>query len=130
MIVLEETGFLGIEAHVNGRQILMVVDTAANLTCFDVSLIDELELPKVELPGIVFRGNATSMDLQTAHVEEFRLGDVIYRGHFCFVDFSLPNQGIEVSGDEAIQGLLGADLLTEWEAKIDYREQCILVHRK
>lgn len=131
IIILQETGFLGVEAHVNGRRILMVLDTAANLTSFDVSLIEELELPKIERTGMSFRGNAISMDVQTAHIEELKLGNVIYRGDFCFVDLSTANQGIEASGDQqAIRGLLGADLLTEWKARIDYGEQCILIRGK
>ncbi len=130
LIIMKETGFLGVKAHVNDKEILMVVDTAANLTSFDIALIEELQLTKVQRPGISFRGATADARLETAHVNQFKVGNAVYHGDFCFVDLSRPNQGLEAAGDQPIQGLLGADLLTKWNAKIDYKDACLVLQSR
>jgi hypothetical protein len=130
LTIMKGTGFLGLKAHVNDREILMVVDTAANLTLLDVALIEELQLTRVQRPAMSFRLHTSGDGLQTAHVDRFRVGNVVYNGDFCFADLSRPNEGLAAAGDQAIQGLLGADLLTQWNARIDYKHACLVLETR
>ena len=44
LTILKGTGFLTFKARVNGKDILMAVDTAANTTVFSLELVDQLQL--------------------------------------------------------------------------------------
>ena len=124
--ILKGTGFLTFKARVNGKEILMAVDTAANTTVFDLALVDELQLESQGRAGTSFRA-VGDVPLHTAHIKEFRVGNVSYHGDFPFVDLSHANEGVETTGDPAIEGLLGADILIKWNAVIDYKDLSLVI---
>ena len=130
LTVMKGTGFLGFEAHIEGRAILIVVDTAANTTTFDIGLIEELQLPPAENPATSFRLDGGDVHVQSAHVKSFKVGNFSYYGDFCFVNLSRPNMGIECAGDTPIEGLLGADFLVKWNAVIDYKDLSLVITRQ
>jgi hypothetical protein len=70
------------------------------------------------------------MPVEAAYVEDFRIGNLSYHGDFSFVDMSRPNRGLEASGDPPIQGLLGADILTKWNAAVDYKDSCLVIRNR
>lgn len=127
LTITKNTGFLTFKAQLNGKEILMVVDTAANTTTFDRELIQELHLNKLQKTGISFRKAINGDPLEAAHVEDFRIGNQRLFGDFSFVDFSPTNRGLETSGELPIQGLLGADILKKWNAAIDYKDSCLII---
>jgi|GEM_PF-3775753 len=126
--ITEGTGFLTFKAYLNGKEILMAVDTAANTTVFNRALIDELNLETKEKSGTSIRAGG-SLPMFSAYVEDFRVGNISYHGDFDFVDLSHPNKGIEISGDPQIDGLLGADILLKWNAVIDYKELILVIRQ-
>ena len=123
----EGTGFLTLKAQLNGKEILMALDTAANTTIFDIQLLEELELSSAQNPGISFRLANNDIPLKLAHVKDFKLGKLSYHGDFSFADLSQPNKGSEAAGDAPIQGLLGADFLFKWNAQIDYKDLTLII---
>jgi hypothetical protein len=129
LVILKETGFPSFKARVNGREIVMAVDTAANTTTFDIRLLDELVLSEVKDAGTSFR-LAGGKPLRKAHLEKLEIGPLSYRGDFHFVDLSSSNEGLEAAGDPALQGLLGADFLVKWNAVIDYQKSCIIIRKQ
>ena len=130
LTVMKGTGFLGFEAHIEGRAIRMALDTAASRTIFDISLIEELQLSLAEYQGTSFRLHGGDARIQAAHVKSFKVGNLSYHGDFTFVDLSRPNMGIECAGGTPIEGLLGADLLTKWNAVIDYKDLSLIIRKR
>jgi len=124
---MEHTGFLAIEARINGNPIRMMIDTGSNTSTFDVNLIQELQLPGVKKPGVSYQLSSTEELLQAAHVENFQIGQLVYYGDFSFVDLSRVNTGIQQAGDETIRGILGADILRTWNAVINYGDLTLTV---
>ena len=129
LTILKGTGFLAFKASVNGKEIFMAVDTAANTTVFNLALVDELQLESKGRTGTSFRG-VGDVPLHTVHIKEFRVGNVSYHGDFPFADFSIPNEGLETSGDPPIEGLLGADILIKWNAMIDYKDLSLVIRSR
>ena len=127
--LLKGTGFLTFKACVNGKEISMAVDTAANTTFFDLALVDELQLESKGRTGTSFRP-VGDVAVHTAYIEEFRVGNVSYQGDFQFVDLSNANEGVETSGDPPIEGLLGADILIKWNAMIDYKDLSLVIRSR
>jgi len=126
---MADTGFLTLRASLNGKEILMAVDTAANRTIFDIRLIEELDLGNAQNPGISLRVAGRDTPVKAAHVKDFRLGTLSYHGEFSFVDLSQSNNGLEALGDPPIQGLLGADILSKLNAQIDYKDLSLVIHK-
>jgi len=125
LTAMEGTGFLTFEAHLEGRAILIALDTGANTTCFDKSLIEELQLTIIGNPGTTFRIHSGDIHVQLAHVKSFKIGKISFNGDFSFVDLSRPNMGIQYAGGTPIEGLLGADILAKWNAVINYHYSAI-----
>ena len=126
LTVLEETGFLTFKAHLNDREIIMLLDTAANTTAFNMDLVQELELEAKEAHGHSYKMEGV-LPLKVAYVKDFRVGKTSYSFDATFVDLSPANRGIELARDPLIEGLLGADFLTKWDAIIDYREMILII---
>ncbi|UCE47783.1 MAG: hypothetical protein JSW47_19560, partial [Phycisphaerales bacterium] len=98
-------------------------------TVFNLALVDELQLESKGRTGTSFR-TAGDVPLHTAHIKDFRVGNVSYHGDFPFVDLSHPNKGAEISGDPPIEGLLGADILIKWNAMIDYKDLSLVIRSR
>ena len=129
LTVMKESGYLVLEAHIDGRAIRMAVDTAANTTTFDIGLIEELKLVIAKNPTNTFRLDSNDVHVQAAHVKSFKVGNLSYHGDFCFINLSQPNKCILRAGDTSIEGLLGADFLTKWNAVIDYKNLCLVIRK-
>ena len=126
LTVMEGTGFLALEAQIEGRAICMIVDTGASRTIFDIDLIEELQLTAAENPNVVFRFDNSDVHSQIAHVKVFNVGNLSYHGDFCFVALSRTNTNKSIE-DKPIEGLLGAELLTKWNAVIDYKDLSLVI---
>jgi len=124
--ISSHTGLMTFKAYLNGEQITMAVDTAANTTTFDTHLIDKLKLQAKE-DGISKRAS-DSLVLKVAQVEDFRVGSLSYRYEATFVDLGHPNKGLTILGDPVIDGLLGMDFLLEWKAVIDCQKKTMTIY--
>jgi hypothetical protein len=123
-----QTGFMTFKAHLNGEEVLMVIDTAANETTFDMHLIDKLQLKTKDSNGVSKRA-AGSLALKVANVKEFRAGSLSYSFNATFVDLTTPNEGRMTLGEPPIDGLLGMDFLLKWHAVIDCNTKTLIIHR-
>jgi hypothetical protein len=128
LTVMKGTKLLVLEASIDGRAICMALDTAASKTCFDINLIEELQLETIDNSDTVFR-ISERVDIQTAHVKSFKIGDFTYQGDFCFMDLTQPNIGITSAGGTPTEGLLGAEFLVYWNAVIDYKDLTLVISK-
>ena len=127
LAVSSQTGFLVFKAYLNGAEITMAIDTAANMTTFRMDLMDKLELKAKETTGYSNRVTGSHLPLKVAHVKDFRVGDLSYNFDADFVDLSPPNEGISAIREPAIEGLLGMDFLLKWQAVIDCQERVLII---
>jgi len=123
------TGQLTIKAHLNGEEVTMAVDTAANITVFDMQLVDKLQLDAKDATGVSERRRG-ALPLKVAHVKEFRIGSLSYSFDAVFVDLGAPNEGLKTLGDPTIDGLLGMDFLLKWGAVIDCQEKALFIRNR
>lgn len=129
LTIMKETGFLTTKAHVNGKEIVMIVDTGANTTIFDIGLIEELQLTNAKNSGVSF-SLLNIKPLKAAYVKEFKVGHLSYYGDFPFADLTRVNRGLADTGEWTIRGLLGADILIKWNAAIDYKDTVLVIRNR
>ena len=111
-----------IHAHVNGEDVVLIVDTGASRTCIAESCAERLGLTpgKVEKVAVSFAlpkktkalSKLESVDIGSLHLTNFETW---------LVDFSYINMLVQMKGEEFCDGVLGADILKQTSAVIDYR---------
>src|SRR6267142_1544511 len=111
-----------IQAEVNGENVTLIVDTGASRTCIAESSAARLGLKsgRVERVTVSFAlpkktkalSKLKSLDIGSLHLTNFETW---------LVDFSYINMIVQMKGEEFCDGVLGADILTNHSAVIDYR---------
>lgn len=113
---------LAVKARVNGEKAILLVDTGASNTCIDTNYQQQLKLQVQDFHqrGTGAGGGNLQLWLSRNNLLQLR--------HFkkpdCAVllmDLSPVNAALLAHDLPAIQGVLGADFLVEYQAKIDYR---------
>jgi hypothetical protein len=125
IIDLQGDGFhLSLNAHVNGHLILMILDTGASRTVFDMNRINRfVENPDIEVNEQLSTGLGTnSMESNILQVDTFDLGELRLSDYATVaIDMVHINQTYDMLQMPPIDAVLGGDILMEFDAKIDYQ---------
>lgn len=129
IIPIEDEGFhIVTEVLVNGEKARLLIDTGASRTVFDLQRI-------TNFPGIasdVFKKmeksssglGTNTMESFTFLIDDFRLNEIgLTEFEAVLVDMIHVNQSYEILGMPPIDGVLGGDILVEYDAVIDYGSQ-------
>jgi predicted aspartyl protease len=99
----------------DGKNELLQVDTGANLSEISKDVADDLGLDRepVNVAVIDVSGRASNL---AGRVKSFAMGNL----HASNVDFMLPKDNPFGEGNKEIAGLLGADILSNYDVEIDF----------
>lgn len=109
-------------AFVDDKTIRMVLDTGASHSVLDFSWAEQ-NLPDNEIIAVEdpAYGIGSSVEVHKAEVSSFKIGDLNLNNRlFALIDFNAINSVYDREGLEEVQGILGGDVLSEFEAVIDY----------
>lgn len=127
VLSIEGDGFhLYINAKINGLKANLLVDTGASKTVFDKSRIvnfsDENKL--VELDKLSTGLGTDSMRGHMIDIDEIKLGNIKVKNYQGLaLDLSHVNASYDKMGIKPIDGVLGSDILHQYNAIIDYKKQ-------
>ncbi len=125
LMLIEDDGVhLLVEAKAGRRKVRLIVDTGASRTVFDKTRMEEL-FPNQEIQ----QSNALTTGLgtnsfpgATAKLSSLRLGDLkINNLPVLVLDLSHVNASYVALGFEPFDGVLGSDLMLEYNALIDFQ---------
>ena len=121
---IEDDGFhLKIEVKINGTQANLILDTGASRSVFDEKRIveflghDELEEQDRLSSGL----GTNTMTSKKVKIAKLEIGDIIISNYDATIlDLSHVNASYEKLELKPVDGILGGDILKEYDAVIDY----------
>jgi hypothetical protein len=116
-----KTQHLLIRASINGVKGDFILDTGASNSCVGFECIELFQLRAGKSKTKAAGAGATGMFTQLAKNNLLRLGS--WRNedfHLVIFDLSHVNSALEQHKAKAVQGIIGADVLLEGKAVIDY----------
>ena len=111
-----------ISAFVDDKPIRMVLDTGASHSVLDFNWAEQ-NLPDNEIIAIEepAYGIGSSVEVHKAEVSSFKIGELDLKNRlFALINFDAINSVYDREGFEEVQGILGGDVLDEFDAVIDY----------
>jgi clan AA aspartic protease (TIGR02281 family) len=132
---IEDDGFhLMVEVKINGVPARMLVDTGASRSVFDKERIHRFfsDSPVLEENEQKSTGLGTrDMQSQALYLDNLQIGELVIRKYFAVVlDMSHVNLSYDELGMQAIDGVLGSDILMKYGASIDYGKRVMRINKR
>ncbi len=131
LINLQDDGFhLLVEIVVFGQNLFAVLDTGASRSVFDKGLmekhINELTINNDTQAATIF---STSTTLQ-GNIPKLKIGQLTLKN---YAAVGLDLQGVSdtylLLGHPPVSGIIGGDILMEFNAKIDYKKRLLRLYK-
>lgn len=126
LIAIQGDGYhLSIHAAVNDCPVLLLVDTGASRTVFDEAKMREiLDLQDDDIeqnPGPSAGIGSNNLESSVTTISRLDLGGFILEKYLAaLIDLSQVNLLFHSIGLDAVDGILGGDILKETKASVDY----------
>jgi len=118
---LTKTQHLTLKATVNGVQGVFILDTGASNSCVGFESIELFKLKAGHSKTKAAGAGATGMKTQLASGNKLQIGTWKCPDfHLVIFDLSHVNEALRQHKAKEVQGIIGADVLMEGEAIIDY----------
>jgi predicted aspartyl protease len=116
-----KTQHLTIKASINGVQGDFILDTGASNSCVGFESIELFKLKANNSKTKASGAGATGMMTQIAKKNHLKIGSwKCHDFHLVIFDLSHVNEALRQHKTKEVQGIIGADVLLEGDAIIDY----------
>lgn len=123
---VSKTQHLLIKAKINGVTGNFILDTGASNSCVGFDGIDYFNLTAGKSKTKAAGAGATGMYTQLAKNNSLKIGRwKTEEFHLVIFDMSHVNQALQQYKAKPVQGIIGADVLLEGKAIIDYFNHCL-----
>jgi predicted aspartyl protease len=123
---VSKTNHLLVDGSVNGVKGKFILDTGASNSCVDFENVSHFKLTTAASKTRAAGAGAIGMFTQIANDNVLKLGRWQYKGfHLVVFDMSHVNAALKEHKAGAVQGILGADVLLEGKAIVDYANNCL-----
>lgn len=122
------TGHYRLPLYINGVKGWFILDTGASNSCLSLEAASTFNLT-TEASEIKAAG-AGAIDMETlmANGNELLIGGIqLQKVSFVLFDMVHVNEALSQAEEEAVDGILGADLLKRLRAVIDYGRNCFYI---
>ena len=117
-----------VQGHINDKAANLLIDTGASRTVFDLSRISNfIAQENFEAHDSLTTGLGTdSMQGHSVEIPHLKVGDLEIVNYSAFLlDLSHVNGTYDKMGMDAIDGVIGSDLLVRHKAVIDYPKKIL-----
>lgn len=116
-----KTQHLSIKAKINGISGTFILDTGASNTCIGFESIDRFELSAKKSKTKASGAGGTGMKTQISAQNKLQIGSWKNKDFSIVIfDLSHVNEALESFKAKPVHGIIGADVLLEGKAIIDY----------
>lgn len=134
VIAIEDTGcHLYINAKIQGKKANLLIDTGASRTVFDRSRMEGFvnDTPFTELDKLSTGLGTDSMRGHLVHLDSLEIGAIIINDYTAMtLDLTHVNESYAKIGIKPIDGVLGGDILSEYNANINYETKKLKLQKK
>lgn len=134
IINIEDTGcHLYINAKIEGKEANLLIDTGASRTVFDRQRLEAFvnNKPFTELDKLSTGLGTDSMRGHTVHIDSLDIGAVHIKDYTAMsLDLTHVNESYAKIGIKPIDGVLGGDILSEYNANINYKTKKLQLEKK
>ena len=122
-----------INVKINSKKVTLVLDTGASQTVLDFETANSFtkniaeQLHELSSTGV----GGEPLESHMIIIEKFKIGDVVIRDNlFVLLDLQHVNAQYEKMGIPGIHGVLGGDILSAFDAVIDYKKSTLTLKYK
>jgi clan AA aspartic protease (TIGR02281 family) len=111
--------------HIDGKQFRMLVDTGSSMTLFNIKKVKEISQNELESnqQQIVAVGSG-NIKSKYVVIDEMKIGDIVIKDYkTMLIDLEFINEHFRSNGEPLIDGIIGGDILTNYNAVIDYEKR-------
>ena len=128
---LSKTQHLMIKAKINGVQGNFILDTGASNSCVDFHFEDYFKLTSKACKTKVAGAGATGMDSKLSENNTLKIGRwTAYQMQVILFDLTHVNEALSFVKIKPIHGIIGADVLLEGKAIIDYEYKNLFLKKQ
>lgn len=120
-----------IDAKLNGDPIRLIVDTGASHTCISRKDVKSLikSNPENVSNDVVMGIGSKMMKNNILTIKEITIGDLVINNYpVVAIKITHINKAFKLLGLQAINGLLGSDILCKYNAIIDYKNRYLTLN--
>lgn len=119
-----------IKAKVNGILGTFILDTGASNSCIGMDSIAHFDLDVMESEVKAAGAGATNMVTQIAEGYSLEIGEwKDKKVDFVVFDLTHVNEALQIAEADAVNGIIGADVLKQARAVIDYGRNCVYLKK-
>lgn len=130
---LDPEGFhIVTNARLKGKPIRLLIDTGANHSCFDRTLIESLQISADEVEKDDVNVGIGGNDFQTGiiKIQGLKIGRIsVPEMPFRLLDLQPICAAYKDAGFSPIHGIIGGDLLYRFQATVDYGHQTLTLFK-
>lgn len=119
-----ETNHFELKAKINGVKGRFILDTGASNSCVDLDLAQKFKLELNDSDTKAAGAGAIGMETKIAHENVLQIKDWKFKNaSIVLLDLSHVNTALTEHKANAVDGILGADILEKGKAIIDYKKK-------
>lgn len=134
LINIDEDGYhLMMNAKIGRKKIRLLVDTGASKTVFDATRLKKILGPEnydfTHSENLSTGLGTNKMQSQTSVLKSVKIGSVKLKDlDIVVLDLSHVNESYQLIGEKGIDGVLGSDMLSNFEAVIYYKNPRLKIY--
>lgn len=124
------TNHFEIEVKVNGIAGKFILDTGASNSCIALESVSHFKL--VTAPSEVKAAGAGAVDMETLFSEKNTIKIENWQKKnvgFVIFDMTHVNEALHIAKESSVHGIIGADILKDARAVIDYGRNCVYLKK-
>ena len=124
------TNHFELKATINGVKGRFILDTGASNSCVDINLDDKFKLVVKDSETKAAGAGAIGIETKISSKNKLKLKGWCYKNcHIVLLDLTHVNTALTEHKAEAVDGIIGADVLEKGKAIIDYKNQLLFLKR-
>ena len=122
---ISKTNHLILKVELNGKKGRFILDTGASNSCIGFEDVDYFGVETAESEIKAAGGGAVNMETLQTKNNRLKIGNwKSNQADFVIFDMSHVNQALQIHNAKPIKGIIGANILQEGKAVLDYDKKC------